>query len=181
MLIRIVGGAMYISRFICVVFLFLLIGCVPLQSEETVKEESVSAFSPKEDFLRFSWIEEGYKGFFVPVNQKLGESENEIRKRLGDPESKGNYEGGSYLQYSPITYFINLDTKKSVAIALEMEKKQLTIKDLKRTLGTPDKSEFNEMDGVWMYVYKLGAYELMFEAHSEHAVLTYVWLRERIK
>ncbi len=175
---------MEIKRLVLFILLIMLAGCGQTQSEEREKESekgAVTVLSQENAYLSFSWIEKGYNGVFVPVNQKLGQTEREIKEVVGKPVSEGKYEGGFFLQYENVTYFINPKTKRNVAIALDINSKKLTEVDLKRTLGTPDQSEFNEMDGLWMYVYELDEYELMFEAPAEHAVLSHAWLREKIK
>ncbi|WP_227935641.1 DUF4309 domain-containing protein [Alkalihalobacillus deserti] len=169
---------------LCFVVIFIVLtGCGQSLSEEIEKvdESIISVLSQKQSFLSFSWIEQGFNGVFAPINKKLGQSERELIEKLGRPVSEGNYEGGTFLQYKDITYFFNPDTKKNVAIVIDIKREQLTDEELKRKLGTPDQSEFNEMDGVWMYVYELDEYELIFEASSEHSVLTHAWLKEKIK
>lgn len=173
---------MQIKILYLVVHLLVVTGCAQVQSEQ-MEQESVeiqaSILSQKQSFLSFSWIEQGYNGVFVPVNEKLGQSETTLRARLGKPISEGNYEGGLFLEYKDVTYFIDPETKKNVAIAISIKREKLTDLDLKRTIGTPDQSQFNEMDGVWMYVYELGDFELMFEAPSERAILSHAWLKEK--
>jgi hypothetical protein len=166
--------------------LLLLTGCGQgkgNQGLENVKTDqaAVTVLSNETPFLSFSWIEKGYNGVFSPLNTELGQTDMEIREQLGQPINEGSYEGGMFLEYQDATYFINPEIKKNVAIAINIEKYNLTDVDLKRTLGTPDLSEFNEMDGLWMYVYELDEYELMFEAEGEHAILQYTWLKEKLR
>ncbi|WP_062048441.1 DUF4309 domain-containing protein [Bacillus sp. JCM 19034] len=141
-------------------------------SEKEVEELNES------EILTFDWIEKGYSGIFAPTNDQLGETYDAIIKREGEPIETGYYEGGVYLQYGEVTYFINPETNKSVAIALQIEDQGLTHKEMKKALGTPDISEMNEMDGYWMFCYDLNEYQLMFEAKSEKDTIEYVWLRE---
>ncbi|WP_148296801.1 hypothetical protein [Halalkalibacter akibai] len=166
-----------------VMFVFILFGCEDVSVEKDSQARGdfdvTSVFSQDNPFLSFSWIEKGYSGIFAPIDTELGIGEMGIRNLLGQPTKEGYYEGGRFLDYSDRTFFINPETNKSVAMAIDVKSYHLKKDDLKRTLGTPDESEFNEMDGLWMFVYKLEDYELMFEAETEDGILSHAWLRNK--
>lgn len=164
--------------------ILLLAACGKASGETTEiqsKEQVMSTISEERSFISFSWIEQGYNGIFAPVQLKIGQTNHEISASFGEPAERGSYEGGDYWQYGDITFFIDPETNRSVAIALNIEKDQLTEEDLRRELGTPDRSELNAMDGYWMYVYELDEYELVFEAKSEHETILYAWLRKKME
>ncbi|MBP3952202.1 DUF4309 domain-containing protein [Bacillus suaedae] len=164
----------------CIVLILVACGRASGETDETVPEGQQSLIlSQKESFVSFDWIEEGYTGLFVPANSKLGQATASIIDIYGEPDERGSYEGGDFLTYGKKTFFINPDTGKSVAIALDISEHRLTEQDLKRALGTPDHSELNEMDNFWMYLYNLDDFELMFEAETKEAIIKFVWLREK--
>ncbi|ARK31192.1 DUF4309 domain-containing protein [Halalkalibacter krulwichiae] len=170
------------KKWLLFVVFFLLTACgqgnmiVEQQVDFTAGHISTSE---QKSFLSFSWIEKGYDGVFIPTNTKLGETEEDIRESFGVPITTGSYEGGIFLEYSQATFFINPETKKSVAIASDISDERITFKDLKRLLGTPDSIDYNEMDDFWMYVYDLDEYELVFESVSEQSELSFVWLKSK--
>ncbi|GAE29896.1 DUF4309 domain-containing protein [Alkalihalobacillus hemicellulosilyticus] len=179
-------GKMIVSM---AVLLMLLTGCGQVAGEVNqhanaavkINYDSVEreiAERHESESVTFDWIEKGYSGIFAPTNDRLGETFEEITEREGEPIETGYYEGGVYLQFERVTFFINPETQRSVAIALQIEEEALTEKELKKALGTPDISEMNQMDGYWMFSYDLDDYELMFEAKSKDDVIEFVWLRE---
>lgn len=164
----------------CFVLILIACGRASGETDETVSEGQQSLIlSQKESFISFDWIEKGYTGLLVPTNSNLGQTTAAIIDIHGEPDERGSYEGGDFLKYDKKTFFINPDTGKSVAIALDISEHRLTEQDLKIALGTPDHSELNEMDNYWMYLYNLDDYELMFEAETQEAIIKFVWLREK--
>ncbi|MCM3713015.1 hypothetical protein [Halalkalibacter oceani] len=153
--------------------IFIMTGCGKVVGESEVKAETDEAA-----FLTFEWIEAGYNGLLEPLSIELGQSADQIVAAYGQPREKGSYEGGEFWQYDPHTFFINPMSGQSVAVAMDIETYQLTEEDLKRELGTFDRSEQNMMEDYWMYVYELDDYELIFEAKTEGGPLQFVWLRE---
>ncbi len=175
---------MIVKSWVGICFVLLLVACGQVSGETKNnvqnEEEDSSTGSSDRSFLTFSWIEQGYDGVFAPVQLDLGQSSEEISATFGPPLDQGSYEGGNYWNYGDLTLFINPMTDRSVAIALNIEDRQLTEEDLKRELGTPDRSELNNMDGYWMFVYELDQYELMFEAKSESETILYGWLIQKM-
>lgn len=130
--------------------------------------------------IDFEWIEKGYEGQLDHVDLQLGTTKEELVSKRGTPIDTGYYEGGEFYQYEDVTFFVNPETNTVVAIAMNIADKQTTIKDLKRALGTPDVSEENKMEDLWMLEYRLGKNILMFESKDgdPNTIVEFVWLRE---
>lgn len=138
--------------------------------------------SPTKQTIDFEWIEKGYANQLDNVDLPLGTTKEELLAIRGTPLETGYYEGGEFFQYEDVTFFVNPETNRIVAIAMNIADKQMSIKDLKRALGTPDVSEENKMEGLWMLEYHLGKNILMFESRDNDpkSIVEYVWLRERL-
>ncbi|WP_216828161.1 hypothetical protein [Alkalihalobacterium elongatum] len=130
--------------------------------------------------IDLSWLEKGSDGQLNNIEFPLGTDKEQILLSRGEAIDTGYYEGGEYFRYEDVTFFINPETNRLVAIALSTEKYDLDGKKLEETLGSPNVSERNEMEGLWMYEYDLGKYSLMFEAKEEEGEILFVWLREKI-
>lgn len=132
------------------------------------------------NLINFEWIEKGYAGQLGDIELKLRTSREDLLQQRGIPIETGYYEGGEYYQYEDVTFFVNPETNLVVAIAMNIADQQLMIKDIKRALGTPDVSEENKMEDLWMLEYRLGKNILMFEAEDSEptTIVEFVWLRE---
>lgn len=146
--------------------------------EQPVKVTNRKDDGMEKDFIDFSWIERGYEGRLGAIPYELGTDKSTILNTLSEPIDSGYYEGGEFFQFEKETYFFNPLTDQLVAIAIPLEEHQFTIPDIRRALGSPDISEWNLMDDLWMIEYKLDRYRLMFEAVEEDGMVLYVWLRE---
>ncbi|MCL7746282.1 DUF4309 domain-containing protein [Halalkalibacter alkaliphilus] len=168
-----------------IILLSLLVGCGQVSgenlSERNQDQFSLPVMSNNDSFLSFKWIEEGYNGMFSPIQANIDHSMDKVMEQLGEPRTQGHHEGGVYWEYEQATYFFDPITNKGVAIAIDVEEHQLTSEEMRKQLGTPDQSEMNEMNGYWMFVYKLEDYELLFEAKSEKDIISYAWLRKANK
>ncbi|WP_100404645.1 DUF4309 domain-containing protein [Bacillus solitudinis] len=165
-------------RFFVVFSLLFLSACGQGEIHAQQREER-DLMIEKQAFLSFSWIEQGFYGIFEPLKLKIGTTSNELIKQFGDPENVDVYEGGIAWIYDDSTFLINSETKKVVASALNIKKKQLTTDHLKKALGTPDLTELDEMDGYLIYYYYLDDYELSFETDEESGSLIYAWFKQR--
>ncbi|WP_209123669.1 hypothetical protein [Alkalihalobacillus sp. BA299] len=152
-------------------------------SIESTGETGIVLAANKEadnNIVSFNWIEKGFDGQLDHIEFQLGTEKDEILSKRGNAIETGYYEGGEYFRYDDATFFINPDTDRLVAIALSIEEYDLNGTKLKKILGTPDVSERNEMEGLWMYEYYLDKYTLMFEADNENGKILFAWLRERV-
>ncbi|WP_026700053.1 hypothetical protein [Salibacterium aidingense] len=95
------------------------------------------------------------------------EYKSDIINKLGSPEESGWYEGAEFIQFRHGTYFINPDTNKATAVAVQNP--GLEQADIKKWLGPPDETFENAMEGLWtqQYVYKDGS--IVVEKTNEDA------------
>ncbi|OLS39348.1 hypothetical protein BTR22_00200 [Alkalihalophilus pseudofirmus] len=175
----------YIKYFIVMNMAIFLFGCgqgnlIVMDIEELDKPGSVvSAATPS--FLSFTWIEKGFNGIFFPTDQALGESQTDVLESLGEPNEKGLYEGGNYYTYDRTTYIFSSENYLLEAIMMDISDYRVSVEEMKRALGTPDRSELDELDGYWTYSYELDDYTLFFETSEEGSPLEFVWLVESEK
>ncbi|OLO40700.1 hypothetical protein BTR23_04285 [Alkalihalophilus pseudofirmus] len=150
--------------------------------EPKVDDGVVLAANKKTDthIVDFSWIEKGLDGQLDDVEFRIGTNKDEILSKRGTAIDTGYYEGGQFFRYDDATFFINPETNQLVAIALSTEDDDLDASKLKKALGTPDVSERNEMEDLWMYEYYLDQYSLMFEADEENGNILFAWLKKRL-
>ncbi|WP_078430595.1 DUF4309 domain-containing protein [Alkalihalobacterium alkalinitrilicum] len=150
--------------------------------EQKVDDGVVLAANKKTDkhIVDFSWIEKGLDGQLDDIEFRIGTNKDEILSKRGTAIDTGYYEGGQFFRYDDATFFINPETNQLVAIALSTEDEDLDASKLKKALGTPDVSERNEMEDLWMYEYYLDQYSLMFEADEENGNILFAWLKKRL-
>lgn len=117
---------------------------------------------------------------FINKGITIGFSKEELFAEHGTPESKGMYEGGHFFDYDFLTYFVNPDTEKVVAIALSGD--GVSTEDWVEVEGElADKLKvegMNEMEGLWMEIYDWMDYDIMIERESADAPPYYIWLME---
>lgn len=119
-------------------------------------------------------------GTLLDIELPLGTTREELLAARGEPISLGSYEGGNFYEYDDVTFFINPETDKVVAIAKPIKEMKLTMEDIKYQLGSPDFEGMNEMDGLWMMEYEHNGKIVIFESWEEEGNVEFVWLRERL-
>ncbi|MFV8827529.1 hypothetical protein [Alkalihalobacterium sp. APHAB7] len=150
--------------------------------EKTIEMSSEvgKVLAADKQLINSDWIEKGFEGQLDHIEFQLGTTKETILSGRGDAMDTGFYEGGEFFRYDDATFFINPETDRLVAIALSTEGYELDAAKLKEVLGSPDVSERNEMEGLWMYEYYLDKYSLIFEAEEEGGKILFTWLRERL-
>ncbi|WP_082153796.1 DUF4309 domain-containing protein [Bacillus sp. LL01] len=169
----------FIKFFLIGYMVSILAGCgqgdsIVMNIEELERPSSVvSAATPS--FLSFTWIEKGFNGVFAPSDQAIGKSQAEVVAQLGEPNEKGSYEGGHFYAYDRTTYIFSKKDDLLEAITMDISDYKVSADEMKRALGTPDRSEIDELSGYWTYHYELDDYTLYFEAQDEGSSLEFVW------
>ncbi|WP_078555008.1 hypothetical protein [Bacillus alkalicellulosilyticus] len=131
--------------------------------------------------IDFSWIEQGYDGRLDGIPIELNASRQRVIDEMGEPLDSGSYEGGEFLDYGEVTFFINPESETVVAIAVPVSHFEIDATTLYRNLGTPDISELDHMENLWTYHYEIGDNVLLFEAEEEGGTIIYAWLRTAIQ
>lgn len=118
---------------------------------------------------------------FTNFKISLGDSEEKIKELYGVPIETGYYEGGRFFDYEEVTFMVNPDTEKVVAIVKKERKKEMYPHDVKTLLGEPDFEGMNDMDGFWLLSYTSSNKQLLFEFKSPDSAIEFIWYREKFK
>lgn len=117
---------------------------------------------------------------FIIEDIYIGSTKSKLLEVFGEPETEGMYEGGHFYDYGTRTYFVNPETEKVNAIAIEGTVLDVDKWDLvEDSLTSSIKFEgMNEMEGLWMEIYDWKSYDIMVEREGEKAPPFYIWLTE---
>ncbi|UOE93025.1 DUF4309 domain-containing protein [Alkalihalobacillus sp. LMS39] len=182
-----------VNWLILLLILILLGGCGQENGLELVDKEKVQineqevktiniasktvSVEGKEETLDFTWIEKAYEGYLADIPLAIGTEKEQVLTQFGEPLEEGYYNGGQFLDYTHVTFFINPETNKTSAIAVPFEEHEKVVSDLYHALGTPDIVEYNEMEDFWAYEYHVGKHILQFETKEKEGTIHYAWIR----
>lgn len=125
-------------------------------------------------------VDDFITALFIHGDIQIGDTKDMLLEKHGPPEAEGMYEGGEFLDYGKLTYFVNPDTNKINAIAVPGEELDIDKWNVvEEALVTSLKMEgMNEMEGLWMEIYDWGTYDIMVEREAEDAAPYYIWLMD---